>query len=279
MKRAFNSGILLPNTFRPKQAPNGTTEIPVQGNILKRLRHEKDWFRISRHRLSLTDISSPISILHITDVHLRLHDQWLENLIVSMSGLKPDIVALTGDIVAPGWTEEALSTFMSALPQARIGKFAAIGNWDIWACDQPEQWSSIYAEYGVKLLINEWEMVDEWCIAGVDDLLAGKPEVEELIESLPQSPTIALNHCPALFRQLAQDPVRLVLSGHAHGGQVRLPIIGPLWTPKGSGKTIAGWQKKNQSHLFVSRGVGWSVAPLRLLCPPELAWIDIEPAR
>jgi len=277
MKRAFKTGILLPNTTPAASAPNGSREIPVQGNLFKRLRHEKDWFRVSRHQLTLKDISQPLSILHITDVHLRKSDQWLQNLISAMAGMTPDIVALTGDIVAPGWTEEAFSQFMNALPDARIGKFAALGNWDIWASNDPSQWPGKYADHGVKLLINEWQMIDNWCIAGVDDLLAGKPQPSQLLGTLPNAPTLVLNHCPALFRQLAKEPVKLVLSGHAHGGQVRLPIIGPLWTPKGSGKTIAGWSIRNESHLFVSRGVGWSVAPLRLLCPPELAWIDINP--
>ena len=277
MKRAFKSGVLFPNADYPKEAPFGSTETPVKASFLRRLKYEKDWFRISRHRLSTADIETPLSILHITDVHLRTPDLWLKKLCEAMMGLSPDIVALTGDIVAPGWKEEAFDLFMKALPKGRLGRFAVMGNWDIWATNQPEKWLQRYKKHNVELLINSWKPAGEWCIAGVDDLLAGKPTPQQLIKTLPSKPTLMLNHCPALFRQLAVDPIRLVLSGHAHGGQVRLPLIGPLWTPKGSGKTVAGWSKRNDTHLFVSRGVGWSVAPIRILCPPELAWIDISP--
>ena len=163
--------------------------------------------------------------------------------------------------------EWSLFNIYKALPKARLGRYAAIGNWDIWANNSNIDWVSAYAEHHVTLLINEWEQTDDWCIVGIDDLLAGRPKPIDIINQLPNKPTLALNHCPALFRQLAKAPIRLTLSGHAHGGQVRLPLIGPIWTPKGSGKVVAGWYQQNDVHLFVSRGVGWSVAPLRLLCP------------
>jgi predicted MPP superfamily phosphohydrolase len=70
----------------------------------------------------------------------------------------------------------------------------------------------------------------------------------------------------------------VVLAGHTHGGQVVLPGLGSFFLPRGSGAYPRGWYTLGGSHLFVSRGLGWSVAPLRVRCPPEIALVRLEPA-
>ncbi len=68
-----------------------------------------------------------------------------------------------------------------------------------------------------------------------------------------------------------------MLSGHSHGGQFRLPGVGALFVPRATGAYVAGWYEQDGTHLFVNRGIGWSIAPLRLWCPPELAEIQLVP--
>ncbi len=73
----------------------------------------------------------------------------------------------------------------------------------------------------------------------------------------------------------------LAFAGHTHGGQVRLPLIGALWTPPGSGRYVAGWYSMSEApraRMYVSRGVGTSVLPVRFLCRPEVALITLQPA-
>ena len=72
--------------------------------------------------------------------------------------------------------------------------------------------------------------------------------------------------------------MHLVLAGHSHGGQVRVPGLGALWVPRGTGPYVAGWYEQDGSHLFVSRGAGWSIAPLRWGCPAEIALLELRPA-
>lgn len=87
---------------------------------------------------------------------------------------------------------------------------------------------------------------------------------------------IVLFHSPAYFDS-ASEKIDLAFAGHTHGGQIRLPWIGALWTPPGSGRFVQGWYSAGSARMLVSRGVGTSILPVRFLCAPEVARIDIRP--
>jgi len=86
---------------------------------------------------------------------------------------------------------------------------------------------------------------------------------------------IVLVHSPELFDSITDGA--LVFAGHTHGGQVRLPLLGPLWTPPGSGRFVEGWYASGEARMLVSRGVGTSVLPVRFFSWPEVARVDIVP--
>ena len=67
----------------------------------------------------------------------------------------------------------------------------------------------------------------------------------------------------------------LALAGHTHGGQVRLPWLPPLWLPRGSGRFVEGWYEREGSQMYVCRGIGMSILPIRFFCRPELAVITV----
>jgi predicted MPP superfamily phosphohydrolase len=150
-----------------------------------------------------------------------------------------------------------------------------MGNWEHWSEAPPSVWRPLLAKYGVRLLVEEHVLFDEFAIFGTDDHLAGQSHPHQW--KFSDLPYIALSHSPAFFPKLCRDPIQLVLSGHAHGGQIRLPFLKALWVPKGTEKYVSGWFHSDKQHLFVCRGLGWSVAPLRMLCPPEAAYIDLIP--
>ena len=124
-------------------------------------------------------------------------------------------------------------------------------------------------------MVEEWIELDNLTVLGTDDFLAEDVRHKDWIQKIPQHPTLCLTHSPEVFSEMAIPPLDLILAGHAHGGQISLPLLGPLWVPHGTGEFISGWYKRNQTHLFVSRGLGWSVAPLRLFCTPELVSIFV----
>lgn len=258
------------------QAPGGSEERPLpprQGADLP------GGLVLSRHRLALPGLTRPLCLLQLSDVHLRGPAPWLPHLLDRVSERRPDLVLLTGDILTRGWQEPVVAAFLDALPAAPLGRFAVMGNWEHWSDAPPERWGPLLAKHDVRLLREEVVELPGLRLAGTDDLLAGITDPIALRQRLPPGPpTVVLSHSPAILPALAGPGVDLVLSGHAHGGQLRLPGLGALWVPRGTGAQVAGWYRQDNTHQFVSRGVGWSIAPLRFRCPPELVELLLSPA-
>ncbi len=280
LAKGLNRGDFFPSDGRkvPSPAPQGTTEEKPTGGLIPRLRGEAGWFMRSHHRIGIPGIQRPIQVLHLTDVHIRTPCEWLDQLCEALADETPDLVAITGDVVTKGWTQESVEQFLSAIPEAPLGRFAVLGNWEHWTGADPETWTRLCSAHGIEVLNNRWVQREDLFIAGTDDWLSGCPDIDSALNGIPpDAPTLVLTHSPGFFPEISTHGIHLALSGHSHGGQVRIPIIGALWVPRGTEDLVAGWYEENGSHLFVSRGIGWSIAPVRLWCPPELASIQLLP--
>lgn len=273
LSKGIRRGDLFPSAGRAPLggAPGGTTPAPQP------LGNQVGAFGESLHRVPVAGLARPVEVLHLTDLHVRDQGPWLDSLCAVLRGVRPpDLLVLTGDVVTTGWTEPAVRQLLAALPTARLGRFAVMGNWEHWAGATPERWGALLATADVQLLVNARRDLGELVLVGTDDHLAGAPAPADLVPA-EGPPVLALTHSPANAPALAAPGVALVLSGHSHGGQVRLPLLGAGWVPMGTGPYVAGWYALGGTHLFVSRGLGWSIAPVRVGCPPELARIRLEP--
>ena len=275
MRSAAKMGYFFPSQQPSQEAPLGSFEIPTSGSIWKRMQQEVAWFRISTHIFPFSGIKKHIRILHLTDIHIRDQSVWLDKLCSFVQSLEADLIVYTGDIITRGWTKRALDQFFAVAPTGRLGSYAVMGNWEYWSDAPPQKWRNTLKEYGVQLLVEESIDLEDFTLFGSDDHLAGQSTPAHW--NFSSRPHIALTHSPAYFPQLCRPPIQLVLSGHAHGGQIRIPFLKALWVPKGTDHYVAGWFSQKGHHLFVSRGLGWSVAPLRFLCAPEAAYIDLIP--
>ena len=281
MRKAKGSGDLFPSIGQQvHSAPMGSTEYPIGGSLWSRITKEVMWFRHTKHSLQLHNWPS-IHIVHLTDVHIRDEGPFLSRVISEVRGVKPDLIVLTGDLITKGWTGRAIDHFLEALSD--VPKLAILGNWEHWVVGNISDWRHRLERFNVQLLVDEVISLSfnglDVKIIGTDDHLAGTSNPDKLCNHLhdPNQPTLCLTHSPAHFDNLHPYPIDLILAGHAHGGQIRLPKLGALWVPKGTQEYIAGWYTQNNTHLFVSRGMGWSVAPIRWRCPPEIAHIFINP--
>lgn len=224
---------------------------------------------ITHHQVKLSVGNSKIKIAHITDLHTKGIGRLELQLFEALGEEKPDIIVITGDLTTPGGTLDGYKNVLDKL-QAPKGTYFVQGNW--------EHWNPTHALQNTKIfdLTNKIHQLDEklW-ITGFDDSEAGKPQLD-ILNNIPQNALkIGLLHSPEFFKKTA-GKINLNLAGHTHGGQIRFPFIGPLWLPKGSGNYDQGRFEEKSTRLYVSRGIGTSILPIRFNCSPELAIIEVS---
>lgn len=207
--------------------------------------------------------------------------------------LKPDLVVLTGDFVTvPMWVRSARdrgSVAQTAGPCARLlremeaplGLFAVLGNHDLNANSQIV--TELIESNGIPVLLNSSVAIERegarlW-LAGVDDVLEGKPDLERALKGLPgNEPVALLAHEPDFADEAARYSIFLQLSGHSHGGQVWLPGIGAPWLPRLARKYPRGLRKIGDFVLYTNIGLGTIRVPVRLNCPPEVTILKLRSA-
>ena len=265
--RGIARGVRRGDTFPPASrvpaaaAPGGSQTLE---------RTDVAW--LEAHTCAIPGLREPLTVLQLSDVHFRAADAALDALCALVSRQVADLVVLTGDVVTRGWSRAAADQLLGALPAARLGRYAIMGNWEYWAQAAPPTWRYVLGRHGVPLLLDESVDLGPLQLVGTDDALAGAPDLGRAFAAVDaRRPAVVLTHSPALFDEVARPGVPLVLAGPTHGGQVVLPALGSLFLPRGSGAYPWGWYRRDESNLFVSRGLGWSVAPVRWRCPPELA--------
>jgi len=224
------------------------------------------------------------TILQITDLHLYPLTQpaLIEKTVVMANKLEPDLVVLTGDYV---WQELAaideLAPILSGL-NAKYGVFSTLGNHDYWL--DAEVITAAMESAGLPVLINRGLSIQHGrgsiYIAGLDDGWSGAPDLEATLDgAAPNEPVVLLCHEPDLADRYSLDGrIDVQLSGHTHGGQIRLPGIGALILPYLGRKYDIGLYKINDMLLYTNRGIGVISEPVRYNCPPEISQFVLNAA-
>jgi predicted MPP superfamily phosphohydrolase len=222
-----------------------------------------------------------LKIVHLTDIHHGLFTPLadVERVVDLANRLEPDVVALTGDYVT--MSPSYIGPVARALGRlrARWGVFAVLGNHDFQV--GPEAITEALRCERVRVLRNAHHAVRAdgaalW-IVGIDDLWWACDDLAAALRSVPPlDPKILLCHNPLGIWKAANQGVDLVLAGHTHGGQVLLPGLRALYRSKLGEKFIAGWNRLNGTQIYVSRGIGKVVVPIRVACPPEIARLRLR---
>ncbi|GAA5495577.1 UDP-2,3-diacylglucosamine pyrophosphatase LpxG [Rubritalea halochordaticola] len=248
---------------------------------------EPNYLSITEKELKLPLLPSSLDglrVAHLTDFHYDPDSDYelQEEVIKATNAQKPDIIALTGDFIDSKTKNIApLLEHLSKL-EAKHGVFAIMGNHDGWTTSGNHM-KQLFEQAGITFLINENTVLniggDLLAIAGSDHIWHGHPDLTRTMKGLTSKiPTLALVHEPDFFDNVvAKREVMLQLSGHTHGGQCRVPLIG--YAPKTVSfgrKYVYDTFKHGQSRLFVSRGVGTTGVRVRFACPPELAMLTLK---
>ncbi len=241
---------------------------------------------VTEHRIPITGLPEAFRgfrIVHLTDIH---HGVFLPlaavTAAVSLANrLKPDLVVLTGDFVTYSRAYiEPLATILGFL-RARYGAAAVLGNHDFRV--GAGQVARALRRAGIEVLRNAHTVVrragQAVYVAGVDDLW-NQADLPRALRGIPSgATTVLLSHNPEIIRPAAARGVSLVLSGHTHGGQVRLPLVGSILGRSREGRRFRdGYDRLGSTHIYVSRGIGTVVLPFRFRCPAEIPRLHLQPA-
>jgi predicted MPP superfamily phosphohydrolase len=220
-------------------------------------------------------------IAQLSDLHLSGLGPVEEATLNHLKALQPNLILLTGDVIGDRHALSALDDFLKSLPNAI--KVAILGNWEHWSGTDLQQLTDLYKRHQVRLLVNECLPLVvngvPLSLAGLDDYTAGQPDlVRTLQQCTPGAPIIMAQHSPGLFDEAPSPELGQIvfsLAGHTHGGQV---AVGKhtLYTPRGSGRYVAGSYQTAWGDVYVSSGIGTSMIPLRIGARPEIVLLELK---
>ncbi len=220
-----------------------------------------------------------LKIIHLSDTHHSpfTNIEHIARAVKIANRLKPDMFLLTGDYVSHN--AEYIAPVAEVLGELRseFGTFACLGNHDHWT--DPDLVAHLFRGEGINVLINEGFRMEargaSFWLAGVDDYMAGKTDlVAAMRGSYPDEMKLLLAHNPIVFRQSVRAGIDLTLSGHTHGGQVKIRDDEKRILPRR--KLSSGLHRRKGAQVYITRGIGTVVLPVRYQCPPEISLLELR---
>ena len=223
-----------------------------------------------------------VKILQISDLHDATFGDNQEKLVKKVKKTDPDLIFITGDLIDSNRynLDQSLELVRQIVDLAPI--YYVTGNHEI-ATNDIENIKNSLTELGVNVLSNEEQIIEhkgeDIRIIGIEDPLNGIL-VNEALSQFEENDlfTLVLSHRPETFQDYVDYKMDVVFSGHAHGGQFRLPGLGGLVAP-GQGlfpSYTAGMYSENTTHMIVSRGLGNSAIPVRIFNSPEIVVVTLK---
>jgi predicted MPP superfamily phosphohydrolase len=237
---------------------------------------------LSEAEIGLRGLAEPfdgVRLLLITDLHAGpfLSEAALGRTLERLLALEPDLILLGGDLTTARIDELWDCAPVLSRLKAPLGVFAVLGNHDYYS-GQPRLVREVVERCGVTVLHNRSARVERggrWLsIAGVDDLLLGRPDLDAALDGT-QPPVVLLSHNPDLFFAAERRGVALMLSGHTHAGQIRVPGL-PVLVRQSRYRLDEGRFRIGETELVVSRGIGTVGLPWRVACAPEAVLLTLR---
>jgi predicted MPP superfamily phosphohydrolase len=241
-----------------------TLAIPALGGVHARL--------IEPTRLRVTKLNASqngqCQFVHFSDFHYRGDERYAAEVISTINELKPEFACFTGDLVED---REFAPAALSFIRQIKVPVYGTPGNHDYWSGASFPDYDRAFAATG-----GAW-LVDRSIVVPDRDLeIHGMAWVGiHAFKSARANRRLLLMHYPAMAETLGTR-FDLILAGHSHGGQVRLPFYGPIVIPTGVGRYDLGSFETPNGPLYVNAGIGTlSSVPIRWNCPPEITLVTI----
>lgn len=208
--------------------------------------------------------------------------------IAMVNNLHPDLIALTGDFVTVSSIGDEAKGALAAEPCASLlrqmsaphGLWAVMGNHD--DATDPEHVTRALQAQNIQVLANQSQPIEQdgarFWLGGVNDVMNGAADLSKTMHGVPASEAvILLAHEPDYADFASRFPIDLQLSGHSHGGQIRFPLLPPLYLPPLAKKYVLGEYQVGPLPLYTNAGLGTVEVPVRFNCPPEITLLTLHP--
>lgn len=232
-----------------------------------------------------------LKIVQISDLHIRRFGDREKRLVSFIKNINPDIIFITGDFAANNKGIQSCIELLEKFPVSSK-TLAILGNNDHTYKSEAINTDLLIKELnkiGITVLINESvkitiedkaKMIQSFFyVVGLDDNYLWLDDIFKAMENVPEgSPKILLAHAPNIVEKINTKGINLILSGHTHGGQIALPFIGALYTNpicNAKKKFVSGLYKED-TNLYVNRGIGTVEIPLRLFARPEITVFEFK---
>ena len=238
---------------------------------------------LTHYTTAVPDLPSRLDglrVLHISDLHLRLGSELALELPSVVAGVEHDVLVYTGDFIDDDAGIDGVAAILRRMPR-RAPAFAVLGNHDYWPLGRSDGHNDVprlramLSAAGVQVLRNAARPLFDngLYIVGVDDPCTHHDDLDRAMSAVPAGAcALLLVHTPDMVLHLGQYRPGLLLAGHTHGGQIRLPLVGPLLTMSNLPRdAVMGRHTHQGTQMFVSRGIGYSGLNLRINCPAEVA--------
>ena len=245
---------------------------------------EPRWLSVDRIEVALPRLPIDLdgfTLVQLSDFHhgTPASDDDLRAVVKTANQLKPDVIVLTGDYITRSVEHLAPCAQVLGSLRATRGVFAILGNHDHWT--DAELVASALAANSIPVLRNAAAPIERdgarlW-LAGLDDVWEHKADLDRALHSVPKNEaTILLAHEPDFADVASHYPIDLQLSGHSHGGQVRVPFFGAPILPWLGRKYPIGLQHAGALPVYTNRGIGMVNPPLRFNCRPEVTLLTLR---
>ena len=250
---------------------------------------------VERYRFQINHYDIPVaglapefdgfSIVHLTDLHygFLMPLVIIRHLIRKANGLKKDVIVCTGDYVHEHNRTRQIDTVWPELIRLRAtdGVYSVLGNHDHWANSvRSLDWLARSGQDVRHRAVPITRKSQRLWIGGAGDFWEDEPGIDRAFSAVPPGETkILLAHNPDTIDTAFHTRIDLVISGHTHGGQIILPFWGPPILPVINKRYSSGLIRTADTTLFISRGLGWAILPLRLNCLPEIAVLRLTGIR
>jgi uncharacterized protein len=226
---------------------------------------EPGWLKVTSLKLAKGPVRH--RFVHFTDVHFKGDLDYLRRVIGTINDLKPDFACFTGDLIEE---ERFLDGALKELGALRCPLFAIPGNHDHWSNAELEPFAEVCVKTG-----GAW-LQDRQADFGKGGLvLSGVDRLVDVPQPRAGATNILLVHYPGWADILPQKGWDLILAGHTHGGQIRIPFSGPLILPFDSGDYDMGLFQTPAGPLYVNTGIGEFYFRVRFRCRPEITVVEI----